>query len=208
MAKKPANSAAVVVPVAEPINDISPIEQTVNAFEYAAWHFGSAFARWRRDCLIAMPANSLGGTEASILHVLHLNGTPKGLSDVARLLHRDDLANLQYGLKKLLSLGFIDKASNGASRRNTTYLADRIRPRDRRRLFAAPARYAGSPRRQHVRNAGRAAAGDLDFACDDRALRSGQHDPFEPDRRRSGPPAVRDKSQLQSMNSSYELPLD
>ena len=70
MAKKQANSAAVL-PVAEPVNDISPIEQTVNAFEYAAWHFGSAFARWRRDCLIAMPANSLGGTEASILHVLH-----------------------------------------------------------------------------------------------------------------------------------------
>jgi len=46
----------------------------------------------------------------------------KGLSDVARLLHRDDLANLQYGLKKLLSLGFIEKASDGASRRNTTYV--------------------------------------------------------------------------------------
>ena len=124
MAKKQAKSASVTViaPVAEPTVDVSPIEQSVNAFEYAAWHFGSAFARWRRDCLIAMPANSLGGTEASILHVLHLNGTPKGLSDVARLLHRDDLANLQYGLKKLLSLGFIEKASDGASRRNTTYV--------------------------------------------------------------------------------------
>jgi predicted MarR family transcription regulator len=124
VARKQAKSASVMViaPVAEPANDISPIEQSVNAFEYAAWHLGSAFARWRRDCLGAMPASALGGTEASILHVLHLNGTPKGLSDVARLLHRDDLANLQYGLKKLLSLGFIEKASDGASRRNTTYL--------------------------------------------------------------------------------------
>jgi predicted MarR family transcription regulator len=108
---------------AEPANDIPPIEQTVNTFEYAAWHFGSAFARWRRDCLASLPATGLGGTEASILHVVHLNGTAKGLSDVARLLHRDDLANLQYGLKKLLSLGLIEKASDGASRRNTTYLA-------------------------------------------------------------------------------------
>jgi predicted MarR family transcription regulator len=122
VSKKPRNSEPALAPAAEPAADISPIEQTVNAFEYAAWHFGSAFARWRRDCLGAMPASALGGTEASILHVLHLNGTPKGLSDVARLLHRDDLANLQYGLKKLLSLGFIEKASNGASRRNTTYL--------------------------------------------------------------------------------------
>ena len=208
MAKKPANSAAVVVPIAEPINDISPIEQTVNAFEYAAWHFGLAFARWRRDCLIAMPANSLGGTEASILHVLHLNGTPKGLSDVARLLHRDDLANLQYGLKEAAFAGFYRQGEQWRLAPQHHLSSAPIRPRDRRRRSAAPTRYAGSPRRQHVRNAGRAAAGDLDFACDDRALRSGQHDPFEPDRGRSGPPAVRDKSQLQSMNSSYELPLD
>jgi predicted MarR family transcription regulator len=108
---------------AEPTIEVSPIEQTVNTFEYAAWHFGSAFARWRRDCLASLPASGLGGTEASILHVVHLNGTAKGLSDIARLLHRDDLANLQYGLKKLISLGFIEKASDGASRRNTTYVA-------------------------------------------------------------------------------------
>jgi predicted MarR family transcription regulator len=124
VSKKQRNHRPVLAlaPVAEPAAEISPIEQTVNAFEYAAWHLGSAFARWRRDCLGAMPAKELGGTEASILHVLHLNGTPKGLSDVARLLHRDDLANLQYGLKKLLSLGFIEKANDGASRRNTTYV--------------------------------------------------------------------------------------
>ena len=123
MRKEPTTTAEMTGAAAEAPADIAPIEQTVNAFEYAAWHFGSAFARWRRDCLAALPAAAgLGGTEASILHVLHLNGTAKGLSDVARLLHRDDLANLQYGLKKLLSLGFIEKASNGASRRNTTYL--------------------------------------------------------------------------------------
>ncbi|WP_342361492.1 winged helix DNA-binding protein [Terrarubrum flagellatum] len=101
--------------------DIPPVEGAINAFEYAAWHFGSAFARWRRDCLSVMPGIDLGGTEASILHVLHLNGTAKGLSDIARLLHRDDLANLQYGLKKLLSLGYIEKAGEGASRRHATY---------------------------------------------------------------------------------------
>jgi predicted MarR family transcription regulator len=118
-------SSAALVPAAESEApaEISPIEQRVNAFEYAAWHFGSAFARWRRDCLAVLPESELGGTEASILHVLHLNGIPKGLSDVARLLHRDDLANLQYGLKKLVSLGFIEKADEGASRRNTTYVA-------------------------------------------------------------------------------------
>lgn len=104
-----------------PPPEVAPVEGAINAFEYAAWHLGSAFARWRRDCLSTLPGTNLAGTEASILHVLHLNGTAKGLGDIARLLHRDDLANLQYGLKKLLSLGYIDKAGDGASRRHATY---------------------------------------------------------------------------------------
>lgn len=118
MSKK---TAAGPEPAPETAAPLDPLERAVNAFEYAAWHLGSAFARWRRDCLAAMPgAEGLAGTEASILHVIHLNRTPKGLSEIARLLHRDDLANLQYGLKKLLSLGLIEKAG-GASRRLTTY---------------------------------------------------------------------------------------
>jgi len=120
--RKNMSSARVATVVAAPEDAAARHERAVTGFEYAAWHLGSAFARWRRDCLASIPGAGLSGAEASILHVLHLNGTPKGLSDVARLLHRDDLANLQYGLKKLISLGFIEKASNGASRRNTTYV--------------------------------------------------------------------------------------
>jgi len=36
-------------------------------------------------------------------------------------LHRDDTANLQYGIKKLLSLGYIAKADGTSSRKLTTY---------------------------------------------------------------------------------------
>jgi predicted MarR family transcription regulator len=98
-------------------------ERAVNAFEYAAWHLGSAFARWRRDCLSSIPGVQLSGAEASILHIIHLNGTPKGLAEIARLLHRDDLVNLQYGLKKLLSQGFIEKADANAPKKSVTYRA-------------------------------------------------------------------------------------
>jgi len=98
-------------------------ERAVTAFEYAAWHLSSAFARWRRDCLASLPGVDLSGAEASILHIVHLNGTPKGLSEISRLLHRDDLANLQYGLKKLLTLGYIEKADQKATKKNTTYRA-------------------------------------------------------------------------------------
>jgi len=98
-------------------------ERAVTAFEYAAWHLGSAFARWRRDCLASIPGAGLSGAEASILHIIHLNDTAKGLAEISRLLHRDDLANLQYGIKKLLTLGFIEKADARAPRKSMTYRA-------------------------------------------------------------------------------------
>ncbi len=80
-------------------------EQAINGFEYAIWHLGSAFARWRRDCLACLPGEALSGAEASILHIAHLNNTPTGVADISRLLHRDDIANLQYGIKKLMAQG-------------------------------------------------------------------------------------------------------
>ena len=104
-----------------PSDETQRHERAVNAFEYAAWHLGSAFARWRRDCLASIPGVELSGAEASILHIIHLNGTPKGLAEIARLLHRDDLVNLQYGLKKLLSQGFIEKADARAAKKSVMY---------------------------------------------------------------------------------------
>lgn len=109
--------------VTEIPDDLLRNERAVTAFEYAAWHLGSAFARWRRDCLASLPGESLSGAEASILHIIHLNDTPKGLSEISRLLHRDDLANLQYGIKKLMTLGYIQKADDRAPRKNVTYKA-------------------------------------------------------------------------------------
>ena len=88
-------------------------------FEYAIWHLGAAFARWRRDCLGSVSDVTLNSTEASILHAVRMNGTTKGLVEIGRLLHRDDMTNIQYGLKKLGQLGLIEKRGN--SRKNMTY---------------------------------------------------------------------------------------
>jgi predicted MarR family transcription regulator len=117
------SSARVATVAAAPEDAAARHERAVTGFEYAAWHLGSAFARWRRDCLASIPGAGLSGAEASILHVLHLNGTAKGLAEISRLLHRDDLANLQYGIKKLMSLGYIEKADPKAPRKSVTYRA-------------------------------------------------------------------------------------
>lgn len=105
----------------ETIEDALLHEQAVNGFEYAIWHLGSAFARWRRDCLACLPDVSLTGAEASILHVVHLNGTDKGINEISRLLHRDDMANLQYGVKKLLAQGYLEKANANAAKKVIAY---------------------------------------------------------------------------------------
>ncbi|WP_157982124.1 winged helix DNA-binding protein [Oceanicella sp. SM1341] len=94
-------------------------ERGLADFEFALWHLGAAFARWRRDCFAAVCDLGLGGTEASILHVVHMNDTAKGLSEIGRILHRDDHTNLQYGVKKLLRLGLLEK--RGAARKTMTY---------------------------------------------------------------------------------------
>lgn len=94
-------------------------EAKLAEFEYAIWHMGAAFARWRRDCLGSVSDLNVSNTEASILHVVHMNGTRKGVTEISRLLHRDDLPNIQYGLKKLWQLGLIEKEGN--SRKNMTY---------------------------------------------------------------------------------------
>jgi predicted MarR family transcription regulator len=44
----------------------------------------------------------------------------KGLSEIARLLNRDDTPNIQYSIRKLLKAGLIEKAS-ATSRKGTSY---------------------------------------------------------------------------------------
>jgi predicted MarR family transcription regulator len=96
-------------------------ERRLAEFEFAIWHLGAAFARWRRDCLAAVTDLNLSSTEASILHAVHMSGEPKGVMEVARLLHRDDVTNLQYGLKKLTGLGLVER--QGRSRKAAVYVA-------------------------------------------------------------------------------------
>jgi len=95
-------------------------EEILAGFEYALWHLGAAFSRWRRDCFAAVSDLGISGSETSILHAVEMNGTAKGLMDISRLLHRDDLPNLQYGLKKLLQIKLIEK--RGTSRKTTNYV--------------------------------------------------------------------------------------
>jgi len=50
----------------------------------------------------------------------------KSISEIGRLLKRDDQSNLQYGIRKLLKAGLIEKAKNGGSKKSVTYQASKL----------------------------------------------------------------------------------
>jgi predicted MarR family transcription regulator len=96
-------------------------EVAVTEFEYAVWRFSAAFIRWQGDCLSCAINSGLSGQDAAVLHVIRMRDMPKSLSEIARLLNRDDVANIQYSLKKLLSAGLLEKA-NAVSKKQTSYI--------------------------------------------------------------------------------------
>jgi predicted MarR family transcription regulator len=46
---------------------------------------------------------------------------PKSISELSRLLKRDDLSNLQYSVRKLLKAGLIEKAPRSGGKKDVVY---------------------------------------------------------------------------------------
>jgi predicted MarR family transcription regulator len=105
--------------------DTHEIELT--EFEYAAIRFYAAFQRWNEAAVCAAGSAALTFTEASMLHVIRMQERPKSISLIANLLNRDDIPNLQYGLRKLRTLELI-RTTGAANRKNYAY---EVTPRGR-----------------------------------------------------------------------------
>jgi predicted MarR family transcription regulator len=95
-------------------------EIEVTEFKYAAMRMNAAFQRWNEAAMLAAGGEPLTFTEANMLHVIRMQERPKGISVIANLLNRDDISNLQYGLRKLRSLGLI-RPTGTAHRKNFEY---------------------------------------------------------------------------------------
>ena len=50
-----------------------------------------------------------------ILHVVRMQERPKDTATIAQLTNRDDLPNLQYNLRKLVSMGLLERTKSGTS---------------------------------------------------------------------------------------------
>ena len=87
--------------------------------EYAILRVFEAFGRWQSECLAAVSGASITGPENVLLHVVAMKGRAKTIHDVMLLTNRQDTPNVQYGLRKLMKLGFIKK--RGSARAGVFY---------------------------------------------------------------------------------------
>lgn len=81
--------------------------------EYAILRVFEAFGRWQSECLAAVSGATITGPENILLHVIAMKGRAKTIRDIELLTNRNDTANIQYGLRKLIKLGFIEKQGSG-----------------------------------------------------------------------------------------------
>jgi len=90
-------------------------------FEFAIMRVAAAFERWQKDGLACCLEGGLSGIENAVLHIIRMHDRPKSISDIARLMNRDDISNLQYSLRKLSAAQLIKRSDKRDSKRSATY---------------------------------------------------------------------------------------
>src|SRR5215469_10427121 len=95
-------------------------EVGLTELEFSIFRVSAAFERWQADCLGCCHGQSFSGTDTALLHVVRMHERPKSISELGRLLKRDDLSNVQYSVRKLLKAGLIERA-RGGGKKDATY---------------------------------------------------------------------------------------
>lgn len=98
-------------------------EVDLTELEFSMLRASAAFDRWRSDCMACCFESSFSGADTAVLHVVRMHDRPKSISDIGRLLNRDDHSNLQYGIRKLVNAGVIEKSGTSDSKKGVTYVA-------------------------------------------------------------------------------------
>ena len=97
----------------------APGEIEFTELEFALMRTYEGFARWQSECLSSVVDLAASGAENAMLHIIRMNDRPKSIKDLARLTNRDDVPNIQYSLRKLISAGLVER--RGAGRAGVTY---------------------------------------------------------------------------------------
>jgi predicted MarR family transcription regulator len=97
-------------------------EARLTGFEFSLERVVHAFYRWKAACLAAVSDADLTGNDVAVLNTIRMKERAKSRTEIAQLLNREDVSNIQYALRKLLREGLIEK-NDAASRKTATYRA-------------------------------------------------------------------------------------
>lgn len=90
-------------------------ELSLSDFEFALLQTAAAFERWaiQVDRLASMGTGPLNFNEIVLLNMVRMHDQPKDAATLARLVNREDVPNVQYNLRKLVSIGLIERVKVG-----------------------------------------------------------------------------------------------
>lgn len=90
-------------------------ETRLTDMEFSIMAASAAFERYVVQMSRLVGGPEIGFNESVILHVVRMHERAKDASTIARYLNRDDLPNVQYALRKLVALGYIEKEKAGSA---------------------------------------------------------------------------------------------
>jgi predicted MarR family transcription regulator len=99
-------------------------EIALTEIEFAIFRIFGAFNRWMDDlaaCCQRDGEQLCNGMDFALLNVVRMHDRPKSISEMGRLLNRDDLPNLQYSIRKLTKSGLIVKLGSQGNKKGATY---------------------------------------------------------------------------------------
>ena len=99
-------------------------EIALTEIEFSIFRIFGAFNRWMDDlaaCCQKDAEQLCSGIDFALLNVVRMHDRPKSISEMGRLLNRDDLPNLQYSIRKLTKSGLIKKLGTQGNKKGATY---------------------------------------------------------------------------------------
>tara|TARA_R110002020_G_scaffold16871_42_gene59704 strand:+ start:5803 stop:6354 length:552 start_codon:yes stop_codon:yes gene_type:complete len=98
----------------------TPEERRLADLEFALERVAQAYYRWKGVCFAEVAELNVSGDDVAILNMVRFEDRPKRLSEIARLLNRTDVPNLQYAMRKFVKAELVEAIGTG-SRRDMRY---------------------------------------------------------------------------------------
>lgn len=89
-------------------------DELVTAFEFTLMQVMEAYQRWCVQGAHLVGNKEITYNEVVVLHVVRMQERAKDATTIAKLVNRDDLPNVLYNLRKLVSLGLVEKVKIGS----------------------------------------------------------------------------------------------